>query len=42
MDLAPYDSANASQDGMADCKDTCPNDAKNDVDGDAICGDVDR
>ena len=42
VNVGAHDSANASQDGMADCVDRCPQDANNDADGDGICGDGDR
>ena len=42
LDLGAHDSVNVLQDGLADCVDSCPNDANNDADRDGICGDVDR
>ena len=42
VNVGGNDSANALQDGLADCVDSCPKDTNNDADGDGICGDVDR
>ena len=36
------DAADADGDTIADFCDTCPNDVDNDVDGDAVCGDLDN
>jgi hypothetical protein len=36
------DPTNSDDDALADCVDPCPQDSHNDVDGDAVCADVDN